>query len=77
MNDVLNYLNGFDEKFIALFYSIRIINNQLYFQGSVNKDTLIAVQDMGRIEIKATWIEITYKSTTGIEVTITLTLPQE
>jgi hypothetical protein len=77
MYNVVEYLNGFDEKFIELFYSIRINKNHLYLQGYVNKDTLVAVENMGVPKIAATCIEIKYTSTTGIEVCITLTLPLE
>lgn len=76
MNDVLNYLNGFDHKFIELFYCIRITKNELHLQGYVNKDTLIAVENMGVPKIADTFIHIEYKSTTGIGVTITLTLSE-
>jgi len=77
MYNVVEYLNGWDESFIELFYSIRINKNELYLQGYVNKDTLIAVENMGVPKIAATLIQIEYTSTTGIEVRITLTLPEE
>jgi len=74
MYDVVEYLNGFEEKFIELFFSIRINKNQLYLQGYVNKDTLIAVQYMGVPKINETFIEISYFTAGGIDVRIVLTL---
>lgn len=76
MQNVLNYLNGWDEEFIELFYSIRINRNELYLQGHVNKETLIAVQDLGTPKIASDWIEISYTATNGVIVAITLTLPK-
>lgn len=74
MYNVVEYLNGFDERFLELFYSIRINKNELYLKGYVNKDTLIAVQYMGVPKINETFIEISYLSSTGVNVKITLTL---
>lgn len=77
MYNVVEYLYSHNDKFLELFYSIRINNNQLYLQGYVNKDTLVAVEHMGVPTIADTNIQIEYKSTTGIEVRIILTLPIE
>jgi len=74
MYNVIEYLNSFEEKFLELFYSIRINNNQLYLQGYVNKETLIAVQYMGVPKINETFIEISYFTASGIDVRIVLTL---
>ena len=76
MQKSLNYLNGFDEKFIELFYSIRINKNELFMQGRVNKETLIAIQDFGTPKIASDWIQISYTATNDVIVEITLTLPE-
>ena len=77
MYNVVEYLNGFDEKFLELFYSIRINKNELYLQGYVNKETLIAVQSMGVPKINEMSITISYFSASGIDVKIVLTLEMQ
>jgi len=77
MYNVIEYLNGFEKKFIELFYSIRINKNQLYLQGYVNKETLIAVQSMGVPKINEMSITISYFSAGGIDVKIVLTLEMQ
>ena len=76
MKNVLDYLNTLDAEFIEQFYSVRINKNTLYLQGYVNKQNLIAVQNLGAITINETWIVVSYAVDT-IQIEITLTVEEQ